>query len=93
MPAEVTFDAFVVSLATTTAVHFGDVADLSSSQMPPPNLEAAGHAIKMLTVLEHKTRGNLTEDEEAFLTRVLDELRLRYVEVEKATGSSPRDIA
>ena len=88
MPAEVTFNAFVVSLATTAAVHFGDVADPSTGAMPPANLAAAGQAIEMLTLLEEKTRGNLTDDEGAFLTRVLYELRLRYVEVEKAAGSS-----
>ena len=92
MPVEVTFNAFVVSLATTAAVHFGDVADPSSGKMPPPNLEAAGHAIEMLALLERKTRGNLTEDEGAFLTRVLYELRLRYVEVEQATGSLSGDV-
>lgn len=87
MPAEVTFNAFVVSLATTAAVHFGDVADPVSGEMPPANLAAAGHAIKMLTLLERKTRGNLTDDEGAFLTRVLYEIRQRYVEVENAAVS------
>jgi hypothetical protein len=90
MPAAVTFNAFVVSLATTAAVHFGDVADPTSGEMPPANLEAAGHAIEMLTLLEEKTRGNLTDDEGAFLTRVLYELRLRYAEVEQSAGSSQR---
>jgi hypothetical protein len=84
MPSTVTFNAFVVSLATTAAVHFGDVANASSSnERPTANLEAAGHAIEMLTVLEQKTRGNLTEEEKSFLAQVLYELRVRYVELEK----------
>lgn len=83
MPSTVTFNAFVVSLATTAAVHFGDVANPSSNKRPTANLEAAGHAIEMLTVLEQKTRGNLTEEEKLFLTQVLYELRVRYVELEK----------
>ena len=83
MPSAVTFNAFVVSLATTAAVHFGDVANPSSNEQPTTNLEAAGHAIEMLTVLEQKTRGNLTEEEKLFLTQVLYELRVRYVELEK----------
>lgn len=80
---DVTFNAFVVSLATTAAVHFGDVADPSSGQTPEPNLEAAGQAIEMLTLLEVKTRGNLTDDERSFLTQVLFELRNRYVAAKK----------
>ena len=83
MPSAVTFNAFVVSLATTAAVHFGDVANPSSNEQPTTNLEAAGHAIEMLTVLEQKTRGNLTEAEKSFLAQVLYELRVRYVELEK----------
>jgi len=83
MPSKVTFNAFVVTLATTAAVHFGDVTDTSSNERPTANLQAAGHAIEMLTVLEQKTRGNLTEEENSFLTQVLYELRVRYVELEK----------
>ena len=85
MPSEVTFNAFVVSLATTAAVHFGDVADPSSGERPTPNLQAAGHAIEMLTLLERKTRRNLTEEEKSFLAQVLYELRVRYVELEKTS--------
>ena len=84
---DVTFNAFVVSLATTAAVHFGDVADPATGRTPPPNLEAAGQAIEMLILLEHKTRGNLTDDEQKFLTQVLFELRNRYVEAKKPLSS------
>ena len=84
---DVTFNAFVVSLATTAAVHFGDVADPVTGQTPPPNLDAAGQAIDMVILLEKKTRGNLTDDEQLFLTQVLFELRNRYVEAKKP-GSS-----
>ena len=88
MPAEVTFNAFVVSLATTAAVHFGDVPDPESGELPQANLEAAGHAIEMLSLLEEKTRGNLTEEEKSFLGQVLFELRLRYVEAQKGARSA-----
>ena len=87
MPGSVSFNTFVVSLATTAAVHFGDVADPSSGETPAPNFEAAGHAIEMLALLEGKTKGNLTEEEEQFLRQVLYELRLRYVEAKKSEKS------
>ena len=77
---EISFNALVVTLATSAAVHFGDTADPSSGQQMPPNLEAAGHMLDLLAVLAEKTRGNLTSDEERFLTQVLYELRTRLVE-------------
>ena len=85
MPSAVTFNAFVVSLATTAAVHFGDVADPASGEQPPVNLDAGGHAIEMLLLLEEKSRGNLTEAEASFLTQVLHELRMRHAELRKAS--------
>ena len=83
MPSKVTFNAFVVSLPTTAAVHFSDVTDPSSNERPTANLQAAGHAFEMLTVLEQKTRGNPTEEEKSFLAQVPYELRVRHVELEK----------
>ena len=88
MPAEVTFNAFIVSLATTAAVHFGDVADPSSGEKPPANIDAAAHAIEMLSLLEEKTRGNLTEDEKGFLGQVLYELSMRLAEARKTAPAS-----
>ena len=86
MPPAVTFSAFIVSLATTTAVHFGDVTDPSTGEKGAANLEAAGHAIEMLGLLQEKTKGNLTPEEQGFLEQVLFELRMRYVEAKKDDG-------
>ena len=85
--APVSFDAFVVSLARTAAVHFGDVADPQSGVKSPPNLAAAGRAIEMLALLGDKTRGNLTEAEERFLHQALRELRQRYRDARTAAES------
>ena len=81
---EISFNALVVSLATSTAVHLGDAVDPSSGRRPRPNLEAAGHMLDLLVVLAEKTKGNLTPDEELFLTRVLQELRMRFGDARKA---------
>lgn len=80
---EVTFNAFVVSLATTAAVHFGDLADPESGDLRP-NIEGAGKAVEMLSLLEQKTRGNLTESEKSFLAQVLFELRARYAQAKRS---------
>ena len=81
---EISFNALVVSLATSTAVHLGDAVDPSSGRRQRPNLEAAGHMLDLLVVLAEKTKGNLTPDEELFLTRVLQELRMRFGDARKA---------
>ena len=83
----ITFVGFVLSLAHTAAVHFGDVPDPVSGQTASLNLDAAQQMIDILALLEEKTRGNLSAEERQLLEQILYELRMRYVEVSK--GSQP----
>ncbi len=76
---ELSFTAFVVSLATTAAIHFGDLADPESGQRGAPNLDGVKQMIDILSLLEQKTRGNLTAEERQVLEQVLYELRMRFV--------------
>ncbi len=87
---EVTFNAFVVSLATTAAVHFGDLADPATGRPGKANLEGAGQAVEMLALLERKTAGNLTAGEAAFLGQVLAELRRRLVDAHRERTQAVR---
>jgi hypothetical protein len=82
-PSGISFVAFVLSLAHTAAVHFGDVPDPVSGARSEQNLPAAQQMIDILSLLEEKTRGNLTAEERQLLEQVLFELRLRYVEGQK----------
>ena len=82
------FIAFVLSLAHTTAVHLGDVPDPVSGEHSAPNLPAASQMIDILALLERKTRGNLAAEERQLLEQVLYELRLRFVEVRDSGGSA-----
>jgi Domain of unknown function (DUF1844) len=77
---ELSFTAFVLSLASTAAIHFGDLADPVSGQPGELNLEGARQMIEILGLLEQKTRGNLTAEERQILEQVLYELRLRFVD-------------
>ena len=79
----ISFAAFVLSLAHTAAVHFGDIPDPMSGQKAETNLPAAQQMIDILSLLEAKTRGNLTAEERQLLEQILYELRLRFVEVTK----------
>ena len=84
-----TFPAFVLSLAHTAAVHFGDTPDPSTGATAPQDLVAAKQMIDVLALLEEKTRGNLSAEERQLIEQLLYELRLRFVE---AQGQQPRII-
>jgi hypothetical protein len=79
----ISFAAFVLSLAHTAAVHFGDIPDPVSGEKSEMNLPAAQQMIDILALLEEKTRGNLTAEERQLLDQILYELRLRFVEASK----------
>ena len=81
--------AFVLSLASTAAIHFGDLPDPNSGERAELNLEGAAQMIAILSLLEQKTRGNLTAQESEVLGQVLYELRMRFV---AATGGGKRII-
>jgi Domain of unknown function (DUF1844) len=76
---QLTFVSFVLSLASSAAIHFGDLPD-PSGNTSEPNLEGASQMIEILALLEQKTRGNLTAEERQLLEQVLYELRMRFVE-------------
>jgi Domain of unknown function (DUF1844) len=82
-PSAINFASFVLSLAHTAAVHFGDVPDPVSGTTATPNLAAAQQMIDILALLEEKTRGNLTPQERQLLEQLLFELRMRFVEAGK----------
>ena len=86
---QLSFTAFVLSLASTAAIHFGDLADPVSGEHAEVNLDGAAQMIEILALMEQKTRGNLTAEEREILNQVLYELRMRFVE---ATGEGKRII-
>jgi len=86
---QLSFTAFVLSLASTAAIHFGDLPDPVSGEQAELNLDGAAQMIEILGLLEQKTKGNLTAEERQVLESVLYELRLRFVE---ASGGGKRII-
>ena len=63
-------------------LHFGDEKD-----KPEPNLDLARHFIDMLALLQEKTKGNLSLEEQRTLDNTVTELRFRYVQ---EAGKSPK---
>jgi hypothetical protein len=79
---EITFSAFVYSLSTSALVHLGEIPEPITEKMEK-NLPLAKQTIDILGILQEKTKGNLTQDEENLLNNFLYDLRMRYV---KAMG-------
>jgi hypothetical protein len=78
-----TFSGFILSLATTAAVHFGDIADPNTGERAEPNLVAAAQMIELIAMLQERTKGNLLEPEERLVDDLLYELRLRFVQAQQ----------
>ena len=79
------FSTLVVSLSQTALVHLGDAPDPhdGANAPPAPDLPLARQTIDMLSMLQEKTKGNLTGSEERLLDQVLYDLRMRFVERSK----------
>lgn len=77
-PEGVDFASFLVSLGTQAFMHLGDIPN-PMQQKREKDLPAAKHLIDLLGLLQAKTKGNLTSEEERLLQQLLFDLRLRYV--------------
>jgi len=75
---EINFATFIFSLNSSALVHLGVIEDPATNQKTE-NLPLAKQTIDILGILEEKTKGNLTEDEDKLLTNILADLRLMYV--------------
>ena len=75
---EIDFSTFVVSLSSSVLIHLGVVADPTTGQQKK-DLAIAKQTIDMLGMLQAKTRGNLTKEEDQLLESMLYDLRMRYV--------------
>jgi len=79
---EASFLSLANMLAVEAAMHLGLIQ--SQGEEPPPlDLEAARHLIDMLGMLQTKTSGNLTSEEDNLLENILDDLRMQFVAISK----------
>jgi hypothetical protein len=75
------FGIFVLSLNASTLIHLGQAEDRHGQG--PIDLPLARQTIDILGMLEQKTRGNLSGEEERLLNDVLFDLRMRYTRASK----------
>ena len=90
MSESLSFIGFVLSLASTAAIHFGDIPDPITGECSEVNLDGAAQMIEILALLDQKTRGNLTAEERQILEQVLYELHLRFVEASGGSAGGKR---
>ncbi|UCH30417.1 MAG: DUF1844 domain-containing protein [Myxococcales bacterium] len=79
-PPAIDFNTFVLSLSTSALMHLGK---LPGSEDQTVNLAHAKQSIDCIALLEEKTKGNLTGEEERLISEVLYDLRLRFVAARK----------
>ncbi|HEY2588717.1 MAG TPA: DUF1844 domain-containing protein [Tepidisphaeraceae bacterium] len=73
------FASLVNSIMTQALFYLGELAPQGGE--PMVNLDMAKHQIDTLNILEDKTKGNLSEDEQRLLDTALYETRTRFVSV------------
>lgn len=80
--AEASFLGLANMLGVEAAMHLGVIRP-PGDEPPPVDLESARHLIDMLGILQSKTSGNLTPEEDRFLDGVLADLRMSFVEISR----------
>ncbi len=71
-------------------IHLGKMVH-PESQKTERNLEAAKVSIDLLGMLEEKTKGNLSHEEDQFLKQVSTNLRLNFVDEAQNKGGTDQD--
>jgi hypothetical protein len=81
------FIELVRMLATQSLMYLGAFPDPETGRRLV-SLELAHFNIDLLGILEQKTKGNLTDEEQKYITHVLYELRMQAVEIAKAVAKA-----
>jgi hypothetical protein len=72
------FPSYILSYYTQGLVLLGEVPNPYTNKKEE-DVEAARHTIDILSMLEEKTKGNLSNDEQQLLGSVLYELRMKFM--------------
>jgi hypothetical protein len=85
-PPTMSFDQLVQSVYMTSILQLGGTTQ--EGQQPQVDILGARQSIDMLQVLEDKTKGNLSPEENRLLESALFELRMAFLEVTQALARS-----
>jgi len=82
---EADFTSLIFSLSSTALFHMGEIPDPETGEKTI-DLSLAKHAIDTVSMLQEKTAGNLTDEEQKFTESVLADLRWRFVKATKQSA-------
>lgn len=77
---EPSFSTLILSIASSAAMAMG-LAPNPQTQKAEKNLELARFNIDLLLLLKDKTKNNLTTDEQDFLAHLINDLQLKFVQM------------
>ena len=93
-----TFEFLILSLKAQTEMHLGMYHFGEEKDRPAPDFRIARHTIDLLSMLQEKTRGNVTMEEQRLVDNALTELRFRFVQAmenknkQAAAATEPRIV-
>ena len=77
--SEITFTMYITILGHTVMMQLGKTANPVTGKTEM-DVQQAKFTIDLLGMLETKTKGNLTKEEEEFLRSTLTGVRMKYIE-------------
>ena len=78
-----TLEFLILSLKTQTELHLGLLNTDETPDQPEPEFRIARHTIDLMAMLQEKTRGNCTVEEQRLIENSLTELRFRFVQAKE----------
>lgn len=79
---EASFSTLALSIGSSAAIAMG-MAPEPTSGKTQKDLDMARFNIDLLVLLQDKTKNNLTPEETQFLSRIISDLQVKYLEVSK----------
>src|SRR5580700_10120246 len=84
-----TFEFLILSLKAQTEMHLGMYHFGEEKDRPEPDFRIARHSIDLLAMLQEKTRGNVSMEEQRLVENALTELRFRFVQAMENKEKQP----
>jgi hypothetical protein len=81
----VAFTSFIMSLATQVLVQLGEMPPPQGLEIPI-DLDSARQTIDIMTMLQRRTKGNLSAEETRFMEEVLHSLRISFINAKKKSA-------
>src|ERR1700691_3797158 len=85
-----TFEFLILSLKAQTEMHLGMYHFGEETDRPEPDFRIARHTIDLLAMLQEKTRGNVSMEEQRLVENALTELRFRFVQAMENKKPAPQ---